>query len=327
MIRNFDSLINTDSEVIFDAHVRIWHRLYQSPGPSYLRKFLPAAVAVGRNLTEEKVEVGLSRWLLFFTRLTLSPETRLGLLADDSLDSLIEAVRVFLKPDYARTSETITVSACQFLLNLTSISLTLNQALDIGFRSMTESLKSRATERILADIVRLLDLEKASEIKNAWFSALRMARFASASLFIAAEVVAFPDFSLSMRQIRDAGLLTEDVLGLLIGLATELARIDRKFALKFIGLNGPDMLEEVKKLECERTLREFIDVLQRPEVEKQPRENVRAIQTSYASRAAICNEAKRTVASPPLPNGTEILDIPIDPPIFSAVPIVSIDDI
>jgi hypothetical protein len=326
MICSFEILIMSESELLCHAHVNIWSQFYQSLELSHVKKFLPVMTEVLQEVINHMFE-SVSRCLfLLLTRLTLCPEARLAIMYDKSLGELVDITRNCLKPGVVQKAENLAISACDFLVNLTSISITCNQALDLGFRSATESVPKRNIEQIVLTIASILDL-KQSIGRRLWGAALRVLRFACTPLCFCTEVMNFPHFSLALPQIHKSGLLTEEVTCLLIGIATELARIDPQFALKFIGLNDPGILMTLKGDACNRAIGELVDTLERPRATFVSDATFRSIQRVYGQEAELCNKGKRETKSPPLPSSFRAVAPPVDPALFGGAIIAPVEEV
>jgi hypothetical protein len=292
MIRSFESLIMSESELLFHAHVNIWSQFYQSLELSHVKKFLPVVTEVFRKVIDHSFENVPYRLFLFLTRLTLRPEARLAIIYDNSLAEIVDITRNCLKLDLVQKAENLAISAYDFLVNLISISITCNQALDLRFRSATESVPKCNIEQIVLTITSILNLKKSTG-RRLWLTALRVLRFACTSLCFCTEVMNFPHFSLALLQIYKSRLLTEEVTFFLIGIATELARIDLKFGLKFIGLNDPGTLTTLKGDAFNRAIVELVNTLERPRVTFVSDATLRSIQTVYGQSYTTKERGKR----------------------------------
>jgi hypothetical protein len=323
MMQHIEPLVLSASEMLFDAHVAIWSQLFQYVASNHLKKFLPIVT----NILKKTIDEGpiAVRLLMLLARLTVIPEVKLALLFDSGLEDFFDVILTALKPESAQRNEPVALLACEFLTNMTSVSITCNQRFDHAFRSATEALPKRMMERLMLVITQLLVLKRAQSIKRVWIAALRLLRFACASPHYLAELRDVPQFALPLQDVYAHGLFVdkdEDVPCLLLEIGTELARVDRAAALALLGFDRPDrFLEEIEEV-YNRTLGAFVDALehQMPQSGAAP-VKLRAIQKVYAKKVERYNDGKVNVASPALPPGMRTLQtVPEDiMPFFEAV--------
>jgi hypothetical protein len=316
MASSFESLITSESALLFNAHVTIWARFYECLHPNGLKRFLPAVREAFAKAMEQRREFVMARILVLLGRLARIPEAKLGFLADEDLNATIDVICRCLKPEFAEDFEAIALSACEFLTHMSSISITCNQGFDRKLRAATESLPKRCMEQVTLAISKLLDVQRSIGFEPVWKAALRFLRFACASPYYTAEIFDFPEFSLTMRDVYAAGMLTHEVARLLVGLATEVARVDPKYAQKLIGFDDRDLFLIERDEAYDRIVGEFLNVLDHEERRPNDTFRIETIQEGYALNAPRYISAKSNASSPALPRSPFMVPLPIDGSLF-----------
>jgi hypothetical protein len=280
-----------------------------------MAKFLARAFGAIEKALQRKRYRGLVRFLLLLARITLVPEAKLSILADQALARWMEIMRSCITPELAKSNGEVTLLACALITNLVSPSVTCNQGFDLGLRCATESLPKRCFERLIIQLWVLLDVSKAKPIEAVWVAALRLLRFACCSPYYTREVLDLKRYSLKLRDITENGLFTHEVACLLFGLATEITRVDYQSATDMFGFQHGEALCELSGCDFDAALGAFFEVVDhRPGAIEMV--SLGTMQKCYRSKIEVYTASKMRASSPSLPRSFPITYPPIDPDYF-----------